>query len=114
MLKALGLYTFIKIKKKKAQLVTDWPGFSLHFKEMTYIIFIMNQKGTSYIFPSIIHIYRTYAFMMVYLPACFTNADILIDIYIYIYAENIYRCFSSLSNVIIYVSSTQRVGDKEL
>lgn len=41
-LKALGLYTFTKIKKKnlkKAQLVTGWSGFSIHLKEMTYIIF---------------------------------------------------------------------------
>lgn len=38
-LKALRLSTFTYIqlfqKKKKAQLVTGWPGFSLHFKEMT-------------------------------------------------------------------------------
>lgn len=76
------------LKKKKAQLVTGWPGFSLHFTEMTYIILffflLWIKKGTSYIFPSIIHIYRTYAFMKVYLPACFTSADTGI------YAEYIY------------------------
>ena len=48
-LKALGLSPHSKMfqkkkKCKKAQLVTGWPGFSLHFKEMTYIIFTMNQK----------------------------------------------------------------------
>lgn len=95
-LKALGLYTFTKIKnfkkkKKKAQLVTGWSGFSIHFKEMTYIIFLLwIKKGTSYIFPSIINIYRTYAFMTVYVPACFTYADILlyiVSIYMFLIAE---------------------------
>lgn len=52
------------------------PGFSLHFREVTYIIDITNQKGTSYISDSITRIYRTHAFIKVYLPAGFPNAFI--------------------------------------
>lgn len=63
---------------KKGQMILGWPGFSLHFREVTYIIYIMNQKGTSYIFDSIMRIYRTHTFIKVYLPTGFANADIFI------------------------------------
>lgn len=69
---ALGLHI------KKGQRIMGCPGFSLHFREVTYIIYIRNQKGTSYIFDSIMRIYRTHTFIKVHLPTGFTNADIFI------------------------------------
>lgn len=41
-------------------MVRGCPGFALHFREVTYIIDIRNLKGTSYIFPIIMRIYRTH------------------------------------------------------
>lgn len=87
MQKALGLSTFtINIKKhttgdRLAWLFPPLLGSDIHN-------FIRIKKGTSYIFPSIIHIYRTYAFMKVYQPAGFTSTGALIYVEYILYVSH--------------------------